>query len=134
MRRRGTNKRQGTYAVELAILLPLLIFLFAITVDFSRVFYYCQIIENCARNGAVYASDPLAPAYSLYSSVQQAALADAASLSPQPTVTSTTGTDASGNAYVAVTVTWAFNTIMGFPGIPEQVSLSRTVQMRMAPH
>ena len=54
-------------------------------------------------------------------------------LTPQPTVTSTSGTDSAGNSYVAVTVTWQFSTITGFPGVPQHVSLSRTIQMRLVP-
>ena len=50
----------------MALLLPLLVFLYVIGVDFARVFYYSQVIENAARNGALYASDPKAPAYNLY--------------------------------------------------------------------
>jgi Flp pilus assembly protein TadG len=128
-----TYERKAVAAVELAVLLPFITFLFVIAVDFARIFYFSQIIENCARNGALYASDPKAPASNLYSSVQEAALADAANLNPQPTVTSATGTDAAGNSYVAVTVAWPFQSITGFPGVPKNVNLSRTVQMRMAP-
>jgi Flp pilus assembly protein TadG len=133
MRNRANHPRRGSAAVELAVLLPFLAFLFVIAVDFARVFYYSQVVENCARQGALYASDPKAPANNLYSSVQQAALADAQGLNPQPTVTSGSGTDGAGNAYVTVTVTWQFRTITGFPGVPTNVNLSRTVQMRTAP-
>jgi Flp pilus assembly protein TadG len=77
-------ERWGAAAVELAVLLPLLTFLFVITVDFARIFYYAQVIENCARNGAIYESN-LTTAQSPYASLQNAALADAAGLSPQPT-------------------------------------------------
>jgi Flp pilus assembly protein TadG len=118
----------------LAVLAPLLVFLFVVAVDFARVFYFSQVVENCARNGALYASDPLAQATSPYSSTQNAALADAPNLSPQPTVSPpVTGTDAAGNAYVTVTVAWDFKTVSGFPGISQTVHLSRTVQMRHAP-
>jgi Flp pilus assembly protein TadG len=130
---RPQHARRAAATVELAVLLPFLVFLFAISVDFARVFYFSQVIENCARQGALYASDPKAPAYNRYASVHDAAVADAPDLTPQPTVTSSTGTDAAGNAYVAVTVTWQFQTITGFPGVPSNVTLSRTVQMRMAP-
>jgi Flp pilus assembly protein TadG len=133
MRDRGNKERKATAAVELGFLLPILVFLFVVAVDYARVFYYTQVIENCARQGALYASDPKAPAANLYTSVKNAALADAKNLTPQPTVTSTTGTDKTGNAYVAVTVTWQFNTLTGFPGIPNTVTISRTVQMRLAP-
>jgi len=126
--------RPGAAAVELAVLLPFLAFLFVITVDWARIFYFSQVIENCARKGALYASDPKAPSYNLYTSVQQAALGpDSTGLNPQPTVTSTNGTDAAGNPYVSVTVTWTFSTITHFPGVPSSVTLTRTVQMRAAP-
>ena len=133
MRIRVNHGRKATAAVELALLLPFIMFLFVITVDYARILYYSQIVENCARQGALYAMDPKAPANNLYSSIQNAALADATDLSPQPTVTSTSGTDSAGNAYVAVTVTWTFQTIAKYPGVPSSATVSSTVQMRKAP-
>jgi Flp pilus assembly protein TadG len=125
--------RRGAAAVELALVLPFLIFMFVVSVDYARIFFYTQVVENCARNGAIYLSDPLAPANNLYSNVSQAALADAGSLNPQPTVTSSSGTDSANNPYVTCTVAWQFNTISGYPGVPNAVNISRTVQMRQAP-
>jgi Flp pilus assembly protein TadG len=133
MRNRANHERKAVASVELAVLLPFLVFLFVISVDFARIFYFSQVIENCARQGALYASDPKAPAYNLYTSVQQAALADATNLNPQPTVTSTSGTDQAGNSYASVTVAWQFKTITSYPGVPSNVTLSRKVQMRAAP-
>lgn len=132
MRVQALKRPQGVAAVELAILLPFLVFLFVICFDFARVFYYSQTLTNCARNGAIYSSN-LVTAQSPYSSVQEAALADAGNLSPAPTVTSTTGTDGAGNPYVRVTVAWQFQTIASPPGVPSTVNLSRTCQMRVAP-
>jgi Flp pilus assembly protein TadG len=124
--------RRAVAAVELAVLLPLLVFLFVIAIDFARAFYFALTITNCARNGAVYGSmDPTHAADT--TGIQQMALADASNLSPQPTVTSTTGTDTQGNPYVSVTVTWTFNTVATYPGVPSTLTLSRTVQMRVAP-
>jgi Flp pilus assembly protein TadG len=130
-RRRCSSKREGSATAELAVMLPFLVFMFVISVDFARVFYYSQLIENCARKGALYACDSTAAAQSPYTSMQNAALADVSNLSPQPTVTSTNATDSSGNACVQVTVAWKFSTITAFPGIPNTVNLSRTVQMRL---
>ena len=117
----------------MAIVLPPLVFLALAVVDFGRVYYYTDVVSNCARNGAVYVSDPLAQAQSPYTSVTQAALADASDLSPAPTVSTSSGTDGSGNAYIAVTVSYTYNTIVNYPGIPASTSLSRTVQVRVAP-
>ena len=136
-----SQQRRAAAVVELAAVLPFLIFIFVISVDFARIFYFTQIIENCARNGALYASDPVAQAQSPYSSVQQAALSrpDVASLNPQPTVTCNPTNaqapypmDAANNPYVAVTVAWQFRSIANFPGVPATVNVSRTVQMRVA--
>jgi Flp pilus assembly protein TadG len=126
--------RRATAVVELAVLLPFLILLFLATVDFARVFYFSLTLTNCARAGALYACDPVAAVESPFPDVQSAALADATNISPRPTVSSTTGVDGSGRAYVAVTANYSFNTITQFPIIPSQVQLSRTVKMFVAPN
>ena len=125
--------RRGSTAVELALLLPLLGLLFLITVDFARLYYHYSIVTNCARNGALYGSDPTAASESPYADLTAAALADAPNLSPQPTVSSSNGTDSSGNPYVEVTVVYPFTTISSYPGLPNPIELTRTVQMRVAP-
>jgi Flp pilus assembly protein TadG len=120
-------------ALELAVVVPVLLLLFIIVIDYGRAYFYSMTIETCARNGALYACDSITSAQSPYTSVTQAALADAGSLTPPPTVTSTNGTDASGNAYVEVTVSWDFQPITRYPGLPSPLTLTRTVRMRVAP-
>jgi Flp pilus assembly protein TadG len=128
--------RRGVAAVELAFLAPLLFFLFLITIDFGRVFYFSLTVANCARNGALWQSDPYARMESPYKTLSDAALADASNLNDlknQSEVTYTNGTDESKNSYVEVTVTYRFQTITRFPGIPSETKLSRTVRMPVAP-
>jgi Flp pilus assembly protein TadG len=132
-RHRRGRPRRAAATVELALLAPFLAFLFVAVVDYARVFYHSLTVANCARNGALYASDPVAAAESPYRSVQDAALADATNLSPTPTVTWTNGTDPSGNPYVEVTVTHAFQTVVNYPGIPQTTTITRTVRMRVSP-
>jgi Flp pilus assembly protein TadG len=129
--KRTPGARRGVAAVELAILLPFLAFIFAASVDFARIFYYTQIIETCARNGALYLSDSSSALANTYTNVTNAALADAGTLTPTPTVTSGTGTDSGGTSYVTCTVSWQFNTITNFPLIPS-MNLTRTSQMSKA--
>lgn len=124
------HPRRGSSAVELALLLPLLGMLFVFTIDFARLYYHYSIVTNCARNGALYLSDPTAIPESPYTDVTAAALADAADLSPQPTVTWGTGTNSS---YIQVTVVYPFTTITNYPGLSNPINLTRTVQMRVAP-
>lgn len=128
-------ERSASSAVELALLLPLLVFLLLVTVDFARLYYNYTIVTNCARNGALYGSDPTAATESPYANLQDAAQADAQNnnLASLPSVSSTNGTDESGNAYVEVTVSYPFTTISSYPGLPNPINLSRTVRMRVAP-
>jgi len=119
--------------VELALLLPFLAFLLLIAVDYCRLFYYSQVVTNCARNGGLYASDPITAAMSPYPDLDTAAKADASpDIRSQLNVTSQTGTDSDGN-YAQVTVTYPFTTITNYPGIPSSVTITRTVQVRVAP-
>jgi Flp pilus assembly protein TadG len=124
--------RRAVAAVELAVLLPFLMFLFVIGVDFARVFYHSLTLTNCARNGAFYGCQDATHAADT-AGIQTAALADAGNLSPAPTVSSTTTTDADGNSCVQVTTTYTFQTITSYPGVPSSLTLTRTVQMRTAP-
>jgi Flp pilus assembly protein TadG len=133
MRHRISYPRRATATVELAVLLPFLVFLFVLAVDWARVFYYSVIVTNSARQGALYASDPIAQPQSPYTSVSDAALADAADLQPPPTVTTNSGFDSAGNSYVDVTVSWQFVTVTNYPVVGSSVQLSRTVRARVAP-
>jgi hypothetical protein len=127
------NRRPAAAAVELAALLPFLMFLCVIATDWARLFYYTITVEACARNGALYASDPVTQSQSPYTSVQQAALAEAPSLNATATVTSANTTDATGKPAVQVTVSVPFQTLTTFPGVPSAQTLTRSVQMRVAP-
>jgi Flp pilus assembly protein TadG len=144
---RGRIRRAAVATVELAILSPFLCFLFVVATDFARVFYYAVTIQNCARNGAYYAADYPNNNYLYndiygYSNLDDAIMRDAGNLSPAPTYTVNyaatetgpfTDTTKPANGYVQVTVTWTFNSITNFPGIPSNVSLSRSAIMRIAP-
>lgn len=128
--RAGAKSRQAVAAVELALLLPLLAFLFVVAVDFARLFYFSLTVTNCARNGAMWACDPAGSLQSPYKTVQDAALADAGNISPSPTVSSKTVTASEGD-YAEVTVAWQFKTITNYPGVPNTINVTRTVRMRM---
>jgi hypothetical protein len=144
---RKCTVRKGAQVAELAILLPFLTFMFVIGIDWARIFYYSITVANCARNGAMYmaqqqsATRITAPftdsgLVNLYrnsaSPVTDAATADAPNLSPTPTVTTNTGSDAYGN-YVEVTVSYTFQTVTNFSlpffSVPSSTNLTRTCRM-----
>jgi Flp pilus assembly protein TadG len=128
-----SDRRRGVAAVELAILLPFLAFVFVVAVDWCRIFYFTVTLDNCARNGALNAFDSYALARSPYSSSSAAALADAANLSPPPTVTTSSGVDGYGQAYAECTVTYTYETLTNFPGVPRDTVITRTVRVYKAP-
>ena len=132
MRVRKSERRRAAATVEFAFLLPFLVFVGVIATDWARLLYYTITVEACARNGAIYASDADYAAKSPYTSVQQAALAEAPQLNATATVTTTSSNDSTGHAAVTVTVSVPFTTITNFPGVPSSQTLTRSVQMRMA--
>ncbi len=134
------NMRRGGAAAELALAVPLLLVILLISVDFCRLFYAYTTITNAARNGALWASDPLAngtvtPSQSPYTTVQQAALADANNLNPalpSGNITQTSGTDSHGNATAIVTVQYTFNLLTSYLGFGS-ITMLRQVAMRVEP-
>lgn len=128
------ERRRGAAAVELALLLPVLCFMAFLAVDFARVIPEASTIADCARSGALFASSAEIAGASPFTTAEEAARAAAAGFDPPPDVSITTGTDAGGFDYVEVTVSHTFRTIAGYPGIPSEVPLSRTVRMPILPN
>ena len=130
---RPARLRKGAATVELAMLCPFLIFLFVAGLDYSRVFYASVVTANCARNGALYASDRNVADRSPYETLEAAVLADATDLSGTLQISRLEGVDARGYGWVEVTVVYPFETVVNYPGIPSRVDISRTVRMRKIP-
>jgi Flp pilus assembly protein TadG len=142
----GARDRSAAAVVELALLLPFLMLLFVLAIDFARIFYFMLTLENCARNGAYFAGNY--PGIYAYATMNAAVQADAPNLSPAPTYTINYATTESGpytlstppldsrnlaTGFVEVRVNWDFRTISRFPGVPALTTLSRSSRMRMAP-
>jgi hypothetical protein len=87
-----------------------------VAVAFCRVYFVSLTLPKCARNGTLFAGDPMTATVSPCADYTAAALPDAGNLNPTPTVTSASGTDANGNSSVEVTVACPFQTIPSFPG------------------
>lgn len=122
--------RDGAAAVELALVLPFLLFLMAAGVDFARVYHCSQAVDRCAQTAAMYASNPDLANNSPYESVTDAALAGE-TLDPAPSIAFQEGTDAAGNLYVQATATCQFPLICRFGGMPSPMTLTRTVRARL---
>jgi Flp pilus assembly protein TadG len=130
--RRAVRMRNAVATVELALLLPLLCFLFVIGVDYARVFYFDLTVANCARNGALYGGKDPTSALDT-AGIKAAAQQDAGNLDlTQMTVSSSTDSSTAPTV-VTVTVTYPFTSITNYPGVPTSVTLSRTMKMNVAP-
>lgn len=130
-RQEKCREPRGAATVEFALVLPLLAFLFVLTVDFGRYFHVSTVITQCARNGAIYLSQPEVADSMPYDSLKEAALADASNLTEQATVSSSSGTDELGLPYIEVTVDYPFQTVSNFPGIPSGLQIVRKARMRV---
>lgn len=143
---RTTGRRtmsRGLAAVELAFLLPLLVFATMATIDFARITYAQVALQNCARNGALYEFYKAA-GYSLpsgWNSLSDAVQADAGGL----TVTVPGTYNGNSNPYspqsnsnndVTVTVQCNFNLLTlgsngNFPSIGQTLTLTQSASMPM---
>ena len=121
----------GQGLVEMALLAPLLLFMLMVTVDFARAYSAYIEIGNAARAGAIHGSRSSSNADNA-SAVRDAALADSPDIfGAIPSVSSSTQIDSDGFEQITVTVDFTFETLISFPGIPDSIDLSRSVQMRI---
>lgn len=130
--RRTQAPRNGAVAVELAILLPMLMFLAVIGVDYARIFSRSLILETASRNGGWYACQDSTHAADT-AGIQAVASKDLTDVSDTTNVTSSTYTGTDGFMHVTVTVSMTFSTITNFPGVPYQTNLTRTTDFRVCP-
>ena len=121
---------RGQSLAELGVLVPILLIIVLGVVDFGRAYNSSQAVANAARTGAQYAAVSTANAGNL-PGITTAAQQETSTLAHSPTVTAGTGTDSRGKSYTRVTVSYTFNTMIAWPGLPHSVPMRRTVQMRI---
>jgi Flp pilus assembly protein TadG len=125
--------RPGVAATELAIWLPFLVLMFAVAVDFCRIYFTTQTVQNCACAGAMYASGVSSsdPATSPSDAAIQAAVAEGTTLSPA--LDASNVTVAASGSNVVVTVTYDFTLLTKLPGLGQKITITRTVTMASLP-
>jgi Flp pilus assembly protein TadG len=131
---RSRTTRTGAAALELIVVTPFLVFMFAVVADYCRIYYAAQVVNNAARAGALYATSTVTAANGLspQQAAQQAVLAEAASLSPPLRAADVIVTISNSNATVAVT--YQFSPISpNLLGLPPQIPVSATVTMPLSP-
>jgi hypothetical protein len=118
----------------MAVLLPLVGFLFVVAVDFCRVFNFTETVRGCAQAGALYSSNNAHadPSVSTADAATSAAVAEGTMLNPPLSAGDVTVAVASGTA--TVTVNYKFRTLVSYPGIAQPLSVSRTIRMTVVPN
>ena len=129
---RKAQRRHGAALVEAAIVLPVMIMLIGIVVDYSRIFYGNVTLSGSARNGALHEFDPLTASQSYYYDYANAASADATNMTTRVTYNKTETTPSTGNTNVAVDAGTQFKTLSSWFILPAQKQVNRTVTVRKA--
>ncbi|MGY3572713.1 TadE/TadG family type IV pilus assembly protein [Vibrio paucivorans] len=142
----------GYAAVEMTLVVPVLLLLFVATVDAGRVMYASITNSNAARVAAGYGAQSASHATD-FTGMNTIALNDAGDLvidgNNETSVGvssrrfcrcpgSTTEVNCTSNScssstqiFVEVTTTRDFRTTISYPGVPEQIQLSDTAEIRV---
>lgn len=144
--KRLARHEYGYAVVEFAMIAPMFVLLTVAAFDFARVFYFAMAVTSAAHAGAQWGS--LSPSNAANSSGMQNVATNHApgmgiSASASRLCRCGNGTNAPSNmlscsascagtlrVYASVTATRSFSPIIGFPGIPATINISRTAQMR----
>lgn len=131
------DSRKGAAAVELAIVLPLLLTIAMLTIDFGSTVSTYLVLSNAARSGADYAATHHIPPTSraawearINSAVQTELSNFKRYQSNQLNTQISTSTNVNGTVQVAVDVRYSHETIVPWPGVPSRIPLHYRVEMR----
>lgn len=138
---RSRCARRGVATVELVLILPVLMTMILGAIDFGRFAYSYIAVTNAARAAAGYASmnpytpttQPLFEAQLRQAALDELSAVDASSpFDPAKVTVASTRSFDPGNVLwrVRVDVTYPFETVVPWPGIPDQIDLQRSVEMR----
>ena len=136
----------GAALVEMTMVMPLLLLMALGVGDFGRIMYAAITLSHAARAGAAYGAQSNGYAGDV-PGILQAAQDEAQNIAPI-TVTSQRVCECPGGAavscalascagygapraFVEVTVSRTFSTLVPFPGVPSSVPLSRTAKVRL---
>lgn len=141
---------RGTSALEFALMAPVFIFMLVGIIEIGRYTYYAILAAHAARAGVQYAAQNLETASDAAASgpnTSNAAVVDGQQLAnwkvtskvvctvnnvaaPCP-ANNTSSVSPSNFYYVQVQVTGTFNSLLKYPGIPQQIPVSGTAIMRV---
>ncbi len=131
------NLRRGSTAVEFAIVLPVLMLLAIGCGDFLRVFHFRQVVCNATRCGAMLGAGKQFTAHTAQhwqDEVHQAVAKELMNLpdyqSELASISLSFTTDSDQVKRIRLEATYPFNTVIRWPGLPEQVLIRHHVHIR----
>jgi Flp pilus assembly protein TadG len=137
---RFRTARRGASATEFALILPLMMLIIMGGIDFGRFAHSYIAVNNAARAGASYASmNAFTPATqsNWEDDIEDAVEAELSELAvpggfdeTKLTVTTTTTAEADGLWRFRIVVTYPFEMLIAWPGLPSNVNLRGVIEMR----
>jgi Flp pilus assembly protein TadG len=134
---RGTRARRGGSAAELALVLPLLVTAVLACIDLGRFTVNYIAVTNASRAGAGFGSVNIFTdgTYGTWQADVKQAVIDEMSTMPgfnsSNLTVNVTGTPELNGLYrVQVDVSYPFQTVVNWPAVPHNLTLSRTVVLR----
>ena len=150
MKKINPSCERGTSAVEFALCLPVLVFLMIGIIEIGRFTYFSILAAHAARAGVQYAAQNLSTAMDASTNgpnTTAAAVQDGQQLAnwkvkasvmctvnnvSAPCPANNTGAVSPNNFYyVQVQVSGTFNSLLKYPGIPQQIPVSGSAIMRV---
>ncbi len=117
----------GQAIVETALILPVLLIVLIASFDGARALLAGSVIQSAAQAGAQYgalSSSNAADASGIASTVRAEVVLPQAT-GTNPTVTSSTGTDAQGETQLTVSATYTMTALLPYPGLPSTFTITR---------
>jgi Flp pilus assembly protein TadG len=135
-RRTVRARRKGAAAVEFAFVLPFLALMFSAAVDFGRIFYATQVLDQATANAAMCASGtywvPTAQT-SYQEAAVYAACVEGASLNPPLAAGNVSFSSTATTVTVTVVYDYPLVTAVLVPSATVQLQRTLTVQVALTP-
>jgi Flp pilus assembly protein TadG len=120
----------GQSLVELALLLPVLVFGLIGAADMARAYSAQIAIQNAARAGAEARVMEIASSDTAVTAYVQDELTGVAGIDPSAASVSVTNSTVGGVDYVTVGVRYSWRTLVAWPLVPNSAQFDRSVTMR----
>lgn len=131
--RPAVREARGQAMVETALIVPVLLIVLIASLDGSRALLAGSVIQSAAFAGAQYGalSSANASDTSGIASAVRGEVVLPQATSSNPTVSSSTATDAQGETQVTVSATFTMTALLPYPGLPRTFVITRKAVLQV---